>query len=270
MKRYEEESLEIIRVPAHQPFLIRCDGKSFSTFTRGLTKPFDVNFGNAMQYATKDAMRKFKAVCAYTHSDKITLLFAAQKLDDGVDRVHDYSGRTAKILTLVASYISVRFNHYLREKCIWDPETYSRTTYDRMISNEQVFDARLMMVPEGKEMDLVNHMIWRSQYDCWRNAVSTLGRSFFSAKQLHGKDVREILEMVKEEHRLDPNDFDPYFFRGVFFKKRLWEVTGKNLMTGEEEVTMRSRVVSWFPEELKATPYVLEMMLTPVLPVEKV
>jgi tRNA(His) 5'-end guanylyltransferase len=72
------ESAVDFEVPATQPFVIRLDGVAFSTFTKGLPRPFDYHLTEAMVSTTVDLLTKFNATMAYTQSDEISLVFPAQ------------------------------------------------------------------------------------------------------------------------------------------------------------------------------------------------
>jgi tRNA(His) guanylyltransferase len=72
------ESAVDFEVPATQPFVIRLDGVAFSTFTKGLPRPFDFRLTDAMVSTTVDLLTKFNATMAYTQSDEISLVFPAQ------------------------------------------------------------------------------------------------------------------------------------------------------------------------------------------------
>lgn len=67
-----------VAVPPTQPFVIRLDGVAFSTFTKGLPRPFDPRLTEAMVSTTIDLLTKFNATLAYTQSDEISLVFPAQ------------------------------------------------------------------------------------------------------------------------------------------------------------------------------------------------
>lgn len=56
-----------------------------------------------------DLVTSFNAVCAYTQSDEITLVFAP--VDTEAKQTAMFSGRVQKISTLLAGYASARFNH---------------------------------------------------------------------------------------------------------------------------------------------------------------
>ena len=77
MKLYENNCLSTIKIEPFRPFLVRLDGRAFSTFTNGFKKPFDFMFTKAMILTTSDLLIEFNAVTGYSHSDEITLIFKA-------------------------------------------------------------------------------------------------------------------------------------------------------------------------------------------------
>lgn len=84
MKQYEWQHVHLIPKKFH--FMVRLDGKNFSTFTRGFKQkdsknPFDPNFQQAMINTMNDLVLKFSSVATgYVHSDEITLVFPSKKI----------------------------------------------------------------------------------------------------------------------------------------------------------------------------------------------
>lgn len=111
MKAYEKEYE--VKIPGDHAFIVRADGHSFSKFTRGFHQPFDENFKAAMINATADAVNEFHASTGYTHSDEITLIFPPMPLLEDKIQPHPFNGRVCKLLTLISSFIAVRFNYHL-------------------------------------------------------------------------------------------------------------------------------------------------------------
>lgn len=83
MKQYESQYIHLIPKECH--FMVRLDGKNFSTFTRGFKQkafwnPFDLNFQQAMINTMNDLILKFSSSSTgYVHSDEITLVFPSKK-----------------------------------------------------------------------------------------------------------------------------------------------------------------------------------------------
>lgn len=289
MKAYEVEYE--MQIPGDHAFIVRADGHSFSKFTRGFHQPFDENFKTAMIRTTGDAIVQFHASTGYTHSDEITLIFAPMPLlersvDDAIgdegkigdqgkkkqslsysDKIqsHPFNGRVCKLLSLISSYISVRFNYHLLSLVESEYSTYSRHAKETplildKIRQEQAytpgfierikgmnasFDARILNFPPNKFVDIARHMIWRSLRDCSRNAVSTYARQFFSSKQLHKKNCGEMIEMMKTLKNFDYETQVPENEKiGTYVKKELFETDAINPQTGLSEKVIRSRIVT--------------------------
>lgn len=75
-------------VEAHQPFFIRLDGCTFSTFLKGVVKPFDYRITNAMVKTTADLVSKFQPTMGYTSSDEISLVFTEKEVGSSVEDAH--------------------------------------------------------------------------------------------------------------------------------------------------------------------------------------
>lgn len=239
MKQYED--VYNLVVPASMPFLIRLDGRNFSKFTAGFQKPFDENFILAMLATAKDLIGKFTISSAYCHSDEITAVFPPSPN-------HEFGGRLIKICTLLAGYASARFNYHLVE-IVKLSNAYKPETLERILRQEACFDARplvfenppqpteeqarLYQEKNGKplivtsETELVNHMVWRSRDDCFRNCIQTYARQYYSEKQLFKVNVSGMIQMLKEKNIL-VEDIPLHLKNGYYVKRR--QVDGKTLV----------------------------------------
>jgi tRNA(His) guanylyltransferase len=84
----EVEGQVDMTVEAHQPFFIRLDGCTFSTFLKGVVKPFDYRITNAMVKTTADLVSKFQPNLGYTSSDEISLVFTEKEVGSSADDVN--------------------------------------------------------------------------------------------------------------------------------------------------------------------------------------
>lgn len=233
MKKYEEDSLSVIKIEPYRSFVIRLDGRSFSNYTSGLRKPFDSLFSKAMVLTTADLIQEFTVTTGYTHSDEITLIFSAlctnqeeyNKLPH--KPTHIFDGRVIKLLTNLSGYCSARFNYHMF-KLIQSDESakkeYKSTFVDKVNEMKACFDARLVLFPEDKQFEVVNHQIWRSVFDCERNAVSTYARSHFTQKQLQSKNKKEMIKMLKEKGLDWEKDVEMFWKHGIYLKKVTYEI----------------------------------------------
>lgn len=104
MKSYESENFLL----PYQPYLVRLDGKNFSTFTNGFKSPFDKNFTNSMVVTMNDLVKFTNASTGFCCSDEITLIFPPVCTKEEYDlkenkTCHLYNGRIIKLNTILAS-----------------------------------------------------------------------------------------------------------------------------------------------------------------------
>ena len=239
MKGYEFKTGENPVLAPGQPWIARVDGHKFSTFTRGLRRPFDPRLHRAMCLTTANLVDHFGATTGYTQSDEITLVFPAA-VDPQTPR---NAGRVVKLASLLAGYASVRFAYHIAramdavamDKCdmVWcgrklaDPHMY--------------FDARLSNLPD--ESEVLNNILWRSVHDCQRNSVHGLGSCHFSHKQLQGVNMRDLRGRLRDEKDVDWADQPPAFRFGSFAKKQSYTIRARNPKTGLEEDATRTRLL---------------------------
>ena len=203
MKGYECVTTQI-KIDPIQPFIVRVDGRSFSKKTRKLTIPFDENFSNIMVETSKDLLKEFSPDTVITHSDEISLFFYPRDTD-GFQPL--FNGKIQKIVSVISSYTSVRFNFHLSQ--VKDINLENGTCH---------FDGRVFNVPNNVEM--CNYFLWRMSRDCIRNSVSSLARSMMSAKDMHKKNTGDLKDMIKEQG----NDWDklPELFKYGCVVKRMY------------------------------------------------
>lgn len=176
------KSYEIPRVLEKGAVIIRVDGKSFHTWTNqvGAIKPFDTAIIACMTYASirvSESMQGFRL--AYTQSDESTFLLA----NEGEKEELWFGGKLDKLVSITASmftyYFNERFNFFAKH-------------YDQYVTVPAFFDARAFNIPIE---DAANCFYWR-QIDWLRNSISMLGRAHFSHKELSGKSVDKVKEML--------------------------------------------------------------------------
>lgn len=224
MKQYEAVNDRYL-VPKI-PFIIRVDGKNFSTYTRGFKKPFDKIMGKTMrEVATKLCEEIPGAVLGYTQSDEITIIC---KYTDRIVSQAWFNGRVRKIETIAASKATKWFNKLFTENVMnyeieirqkissYDIDKDAYRKYDTVLRNKAgmaEFDARVFNVPEW---DCINNIIWRQQ-DAIRNSVEMVGHANFSNKELHKVNCEGIKKMLKEQKGIDwEKDFNSYQKYGAF------------------------------------------------------
>ncbi len=202
MKDYEATESARLLDPL-LPVYVRLDGRAFSTFTKGLPRPYDKKLSWIMAEVTKTLMQKMHCDIAYTQSDEISLGWFVGAENSQLL----FGGRTQKLITVLAGFASAKFN----QLCIDMGGEYEQRARRFMPH----FDARVYQPPSS--MELINSFVWREQ-DCKRNSVSMAAQAVFSHKVLQGKSSQQMRTMLEDESL--PYERHPTFFRnGSYFHK---------------------------------------------------
>ena len=170
-KRYEHVFMPMI------PVLARIDGRSFTTFTAGLKKPYDERLSRLMIDTTKFLVKETNARCGYTQSDEISLVWLAED----PNKEMFFGGKLAKMTSVFGSLATAYFNKLLPERI---PEKSHLLP---------VFDNRVWEVPA--EFEASNYFLWREQ-DASRNSVQGAARTLFTHPECFNKDNSELQEML--------------------------------------------------------------------------
>ncbi len=229
-------------------YIVRCDGRSFSKLTSKLNKPFDTRFKRAMSETTKEVMNKFHCKLAMCHSDEISLLFEPGTISSKtlLRSPHMFGGRRFKIITTIASYISVRFVYHAIQNGL--PDTFWEAHFDGRVAWES---DDIGMLETNEVSDTISSIMteindywdWRRK-DCYRNCITSYARTKYSAKQLHQKKCKELITMDPELYENIPLE-EKY---GNIYRKENYETTMKHPKTGEDIVCTRSRIVMSNPK----------------------
>lgn len=198
MKMYEGLSNSVL-LPG-VPIVVRLDGKCFSSWTRGLNRPYDIRLITLMRDVTMYLMNETNATIGYTQSDEISLvLYNPDHRSDVL-----FGGRSQKIISVLASMATAFFNarvkHDIKEK----------------EGKLAFFDARVFCVPSPEEA--ANAILWREQ-DATRNSVQSAARSVYSHKDCHGRSSAELMDML-HSRGINWNNYPDSFKRGSFFQKK--------------------------------------------------
>lgn len=207
------------------PVIIRIDGKAFHTFTRGLKKPYDEIFHNAMNQTMKYLCENIQGCkLGYTQSDEITLLLTDY---DTLTTDAWFDNNVQKICSVSASMATMAFNKYIREfsrdtlrkinnafTCTNEEHNYA-TALERAIDKGAMFDSRCFNIPQE---ETTNCFVWRQQ-DATRNAIQMLGQCNFTHRELQGKSCNDIQDMLMLQKGINFNDMPAKFKRGVCCRK---------------------------------------------------
>jgi tRNA(His) 5'-end guanylyltransferase len=194
-KRFEETNT-MQRVMDDIPFIVRLDGRSFHTFTRGLERPYDVRMCDAMINTMTALVKEFNPDIGYTQSDEITLVFLNETMPL-------FDGRIAKLGTILAAKCSVLFNREILKRL---PEKTDMLP---------VFDARVWSVPN--KYIAAENLLWR-QADASRNSLTMAAHAHFSTRELHGAGYAKKHNMLNSVG-INWDDYPTHFKRGTFAKK---------------------------------------------------
>jgi tRNA(His) guanylyltransferase len=206
MKAYE--AIETARkLDPTLPIYARIDGRSFSRFTRGMERPFDLSMTSAMVETTQHLVHQTHARMGYTQSDEISLVWLADTAASDVL----FSGKVQKMVSVLASMAAAKFVTAI-------PEEFR----DRLPH----FDARVFQLPSKEEA--ANAFLWRAM-DARKNAISMVAQSRFSHKALFGKDQKAMLAMLAEAG-VDFEALPVRFRRGSFIRRE----TVERFLTDEE------------------------------------
>lgn len=195
------------------PLLCRLDGRAFSTFTKGLNRPYDDGMVRCMVETTKYLVDETHALVGYTQSDEISLMWW---VDEDTTSQFPFDGRFQKLTSVFASMASVKFSSML--------PAYLPSKAGKL----PVFDCRVWQVPSKKSA--LSNFVWRED-DCLKNSVSSAAQAFYSTKELHKKNSSDKHEMLFQKG-INFNDYPAYFKRGTYVKRRSIE----RLLTEEERV----------------------------------
>lgn len=155
--------------------IMRVDGRSFHTYTKGMERPYDIRLIAAMSHTTKVLCNEIQGVTfAYGQSDEISLLIG------DFNTIHTsawFDGNIQKMCSVGASIATMAFNGKAE---------------GLNLPSSATFDCRVFTIPDPVEVE--NYFIWRQQ-DATRNSIQSYARSYFSHHQLEGKSVSDIHEM---------------------------------------------------------------------------
>ena len=203
------------------PVIIRVDGRSFHTFTKGFKKPFDDVLVKTMQDTMKYLCENVQGcVLGYTQSDEISLV-----LTDYAELTTDawFGNNLQKMCSVSASMATLAFNKAFNDNIVkyidnnLDADcgvTKDLTEYTKILINARnkgaMFDSRVFTIPKE---EVCNALIWRQQ-DATRNSIQSVGQANFSQKELHGKSCNDIQDMLMLQKSINWNDYSTTLKRG--------------------------------------------------------
>lgn len=203
MKTYEAVTTET-RLIEKLPIYARIDMRAGHTWCRGLQKPFDQRYVEAMQKATAYVVEKTGAAMGMTQSDEASFVW----LDD---TKIPFGTRLFKLQSVLASMFTSAFI----------VEASRNGLSPRIAKTLPSFDCRVMNLPNLEEA--ANMVMWRSM-DSVKNSITLLALEHFSNKQIHGRNGEDKIRMLAEKG-VDYYAVPENLRLGSFFRRETYEKT---------------------------------------------
>jgi tRNA(His) guanylyltransferase len=217
MKGYESSFRA--KLPQRLPVIVRYDGKSFHSYTKGCESPFDQKLIDALNetaiYVCKNVQN---CKIAYLQSDETSLLLC----NDAQPNTESYfDNNIQKIVSVIASMAS----------------SYLTSISSKVFGQTKLahFDARTFILPKE---EVNNYFLWRQQ-DSSRNSIQMVARAHFSHKQCNDKTCNELQEMLFQEKGINWNNLPTDQKRGRCIIKR--KITKPTLNPKTNETVMAER-----------------------------
>lgn len=223
MKSSYEDAYRI-HLPKRMPLIVRYDGKSFHSYTKGCEKPIDQNLIDCMNETAIYVCKNVQGCkMGYVQSDEVSLLITNY---DDLDTQSYFDNNLQKIVSTIAALSS----------------SYFTSISNRIFGKIKLaqFDARAFVLPKE---EVVNYFLFRQQ-DATRNSVQMLARSLYSHKECHDKNNSELQELCFKKG-INWNDCPTAQKRGRCIIKIKKELIAKNPKTNELITTDRSY---WVPD----------------------
>jgi len=236
MKNYENKYNQSVK--PYDPFVLKLDGVTFSTYTQGFIKPFDKVFRKSMKETMNDLLKYTNASTGYTQSDEIILIFppvcTKEEYDNKKNIVHLRNGRVLKLCSVIASYCSTTFYLNIQKNINASDikDLYNEKVIKRLEKTPPCFDCRLIDFESTKHdvddshksptiypqmYEIINYLIHRL-YDCKRNAILSYGEHYYDKKQILKIKTPILLEKLHSNNINIPN----FILYGVYGKKQLY------------------------------------------------
>lgn len=256
------EKKDSTKLDPNMPIAIRLDMRSGGSFVKGLNKPFDKIFTDAMtQTAIALAEQVQGTQLVYVGSDEITLL-----LFNNGPKEHFtpfFEGKLQKTVSLTAAIATAEFNkawyklstEFLGHKYrpTSDDYKYKRTLDEKLFKAR--FDSRAFNIynmyneqdftMNGDIYDALTSIWWRVK-DVSRNSVQMYARKYFSQKQLNNVKTKDMLKMLKEIGHVWDIDVPTTNKYGNIIIREAYPGFGYNPITKKQVPTIRHK---WFTSD---------------------
>lgn len=227
MKMYEE--ISNTKLIPQLPVIIRIDGRSFHTLTRGLQKPYDENFVDMMNQIGIILCKEIQnARFAYVQSDEISILL----YEDHFLSEPWFGNRLSKITSISAAIATGEMIRY-------SSNIHSLKSF----YEKGMFDSRAFNLPVR---EVCNYFIWR-QADWIRNSKTMFASKYLSPKQLNNVPGEVRVAKAEEISGESYENFPTWFRLGrcIVKKDEEW-IVNNNIPLFKEN---RDYVDSYLKEE---------------------
>ena len=246
MDRYE--STVSMSLKTKTPVFIRLEGKSFGAFTQHFQKPYDPIMTRTMQQTAKQLCAEANGcVFAYTASNEITLILTDYHKWNSVPWL-DYD--VMRMCSAAASIATIAFSKAFADSMEWFLQTYNGNDKDNLYTaycEASNYGARFEAVCFNVPEDRVCEMVFHQQYQWRRNSILSLANQNFSHREVVGKTLDELHEMLAEKgifwHDL-PTEYrhGSCCSKGVnpFGRKKKWRIdTEMPLLTDSNQIYLQ-------------------------------
>ena len=220
MKKFYE-SVPKTKLIRKCPVILRCDGRSFHSVTKGLKRPFDEILAETMKDTMKYLCKNVQGcVLGYTQSDEISLLLIDYQ---NIDTSAWFDYEVQKLCSISAGMATLAFNKAFEKRANEyidavmdmqdsDLETEKKyiTTLKKIIDKGAMLDARCFNIPKEE----VTNYFYCREVDATRNSIQMLGQANFSHKELQHKSRNDIQDMLMLEKGINWNDCPTWQKRG--------------------------------------------------------
>lgn len=210
--------------PSESAYLIiRLDGNNFRSFTKGLDKPYDLRFINAMDETAKYLAENISGtVFAMVQSDEISIFVRTGTLQE--DANVWFGGRIQKIVSVAASLASAKF-----------------ATVSPHADRIAAFDARVLQV---ETIALAAEYAMYRRNEGRKNSITMAAATILSHKELMGMSTGDRRRAFEASGR-SLDDLPIGFLDGRMLIKETYQTTVKFSRNGKEEIVdaVRSRWV---------------------------
>ena len=250
------EKKESSKLDPTMPIAIRLDMRSGGSFVKGLNKPFDKVFTNAMtQTAIALAEQVQGTQLVYVGSDEITLLLFNNSYKDHFTPF--FEGKLQKMVSLTAAIATAEFNkawyqlstEFLGHKYqpTSDDYKYKRTLDEKLFKAR--FDSRAFNIYYSGHLNMPGDIfdaltcIWWRVNDVSRNSVQMYARKYFSQKKLNNVKTKDMLKMLQEIGHVWEHDVPTTNKYGNIIIREPYHSYGYNPITKKRVPTIRHK---WF------------------------